>query len=356
MRLFLAIAFAGCVAIGCSASDDSSRPAAIADAPRNQSVRTTIRSTGFSDPISFAVPAHSRSITVVVTGAKDCLYALGALRLGDGVERTNLDVSKSYGPTMREAYATEQTGAMPGDLFQSIRLGTFTHVYPYAPGQVATEGSASLRVVSDATDGEVSVRIYMPEDDGASTLHLNALAVSETLEMTSTPGFLGAAQKIFDQAGIRLVVDGAFTVKGSGMSSMLDFNEPQEPPDGGAAGLAALGAGKVSTPALNVFVIDQLVSGVAGLSLGTPGPPERDSYYFGVILRNGSDAELARTFAHEVCHFMALQHVENKGVSGKIYPDPIDDTSPDVPNLMKDGTTLTPGQIFALSRSALLTK
>ena len=35
-----------------------------------------------------------------------------------------------------------------------------------------------------------------------------------------------------------------------------------------------------------------------------------------------ADSELARTFAHEICHFMALQHVVNKGLSGKLYPAP----------------------------------
>ncbi len=352
MRLLFALAISG--SIGCSAGESATPPAL--PPARTQSFVTTIRSNGFSDAVEFSVPPHSRSITVVVKGVEGRLYALGALRLADGVERVNLDASASYGAVMRDAYVTEQSGAMPGDLYQTIRLGTFTHVYPHAPGQETKEGRASLRVVSDATEGEVSVRVYMPEDDGASTLHINALAVSETLEMSTSPGFLGPAQKIFDQAGIKLVVDGAFSVKGSGLSSMLDFNEPQEPPGGGAAALAALGAAQTTTPALNVFVIDRLVSGVAGLSLGTPGPPDEGSYYFGVILRSAPDAELARVFAHEVCHFMALQHVVNKGVSGKLYPDPIDDTSPGVPNLMEDGTTLTPGQIFALSRSALLTK
>jgi hypothetical protein len=58
--------------------------------------------------------------------------------------------------------------------------------------------------------------------------------------------------------------------------------------------------------------------------------------------------------AHEVAHFLALQHVQNRGISGKAYPDPLDDTTPGADNLMEDGTVLTPNQAFALSRSALL--
>lgn len=36
------------------------------------------------------------------------------------------------------------------------------------------------------------------------------------------------------------------------------------------------------------------------------------------------------------------------------YDDPIDDTMPGANNLMENGTVLTPGQAFALTRSALL--
>jgi len=59
-------------------------------------------------------------------------------------------------------------------------------------------------------------------------------------------------------------------------------------------------------------------------------------------------------FAHEVCHFLALQHVENRGLSGTVYPDPLDDTSPGEGNLMEDGAILTPDQAWSLRRSALL--
>lgn len=98
-----------------------------------------------------------------------------------------------------------------------------------------------------------------------------------------------------------------------------------------------------------------LPAGVGGLSLGTPGPPLRASYYFGVLVRGDFPAaELARVTAHEIAHFVALQHVQNRGISGQTYPDPLDDTTPGADNLMADGTVLTPDQAFALSLSALL--
>jgi hypothetical protein len=116
------------------------------------------------------------------------------------------------------------------------------------------------------------------------------------------------------------------------------------------------GASKVTSSALKVFVVDALVPGVLGLSLGVPGPPEPSSVYHGVIVRRAPDAALGRVLAHEVSHFLGLQHVENRGADGTTYPDPIPDTAPRKDNLMEDGVTLTAGQAFVLSRSPLLTK
>jgi hypothetical protein len=108
-------------------------------------------------------------------------------------------------------------------------------------------------------------------------------------------------------------------------------------------------------PALDVFLVESLPFGVAGLSLGTPGPPLPGSYYHGVVLeRPANDAAMARVLAHEVSHFLALQHVENRSLWGEVFPDPLDDTDPSQDNLMEDGTAITPDQAFALSRSALL--
>lgn len=119
--------------------------------------------------------------------------------------------------------------------------------------------------------------------------------------------------------------------------------------------LPGLVAGELDGPALDVFIVESLPAGVGGLSLGTPGPPLRASYYYGVaIVPAGSDGGTARVLAHEVSHFLALQHVENVGVSGDVYPDPLDDTDPGEDNLMEDGTTITADQAFALARSALL--
>lgn len=312
----------------------------------------TVDASGFSEPFTFEVPEGTRSITIVAVGG-DGLYALGSFEAADGAELVGIDLATAPGPAMRASYDTEQIGQMAGRLYQTIRLGTFAHVYPYRPDQMLVAGTTALRIASD-TPGPVRVTVLMPEDDGGKTLHLNLIAVSESLTITDPPTFVDELQGIFTPIGIQVAVDDIVELRGTGLSSITDFNEPQESPTSMSAQLTTLADG-ASPKALDVFFVDSLPSGVAGLSLGTPGPPIRGSYYYGVVIRTGSvDAQLARVIAHELSHFLALQHVTNVGVSGAIYPDPLDDTQPNQNNLMQNGTVLTPDQSFSLSRSALL--
>lgn len=323
-------------------------------APREVDVEVSIDDSGLSEEVSFEIPAGTRSITVIVEGAPDALYALGAFGLGDGADLVQLPAGPP-GPAMQMTYQQEQIGQMPGLLFQSIRLGTYTHVYPYRPDQVVIAGTGRLRVASDRP-GTATVRILMPEDVPASVLPLNFYVVSDTLAEPNAPAFTAELERVFAQAGITLRVNGIERLTGTAYERITDFNEPQESPTSQSAMVPSLVTDRM-TDGLDVFFVEGLPTGVAGLSLGTPGPPVRGSYYFGVLIRGDYQAtELARVTAHEVAHFLALQHVQNRGISGKAYPDPLDDTTPGVDNLMEDGTVLTAGQVFALSRSALLTE
>lgn len=321
--------------------------------PREVEATLTVTEDGFSEELTFAVPEDTRSVTVIVEGDTAALYALGAFRTADGVEHVGIDLDTPPGPAMRQSYDQEQIGHMEGDLYQSIRLGTFTQVYPYRPDQELPAGEVSLRVASD-TAGPVTVTVLLPEDDGAATIHLNLVAVSESFMFPAELGFLDEVEALFAQAGITVVVDEVLSFPDTGLSSITDFTEPQETPESMSAMLPGLLVDSEST-ALDVFVVDSLPFGVGGLSLGTPGPPERGSYYYGVVLVPGPDANFARVLVHEVAHFMGLQHVQNVGISGAVYPDPLDDTQPGTGNLMENGTTLTADQAFTLSRSALLT-
>lgn len=341
MRYALLLAFV----IGCGDSDPG-------PPPREVEAELTIDDGGFSDVMTFEVPEGTRSITIVATGAEGALYGLGSLRTADGVEHVGIDLATPPGPAMLASYYDEQVGQMPGTLYQTIRLGTFAHVYPHRPDQHMIAGETELRIASDQP-GSVRVTVLMPADDGGKTLHLNLIVVSETLTVAQPPTFLDDVQALFDQVGITVVIDDVVELRGTGLSAITESTEPQEAPQSMSAQLPALATG-VSPAALDVFVVDSLPSGIGGLSLGTPGPPIR-GYYYGVIVRHSTnDASLAIVIAHEVSHFLALQHVTNRGASGMIYPDPLDDTSPTQDNLMQNGTRLTADQGFALSRSALL--
>jgi hypothetical protein len=321
--------------------------------PREVVLQTVVEADGLSPEVAFEIPAGSRSISIVVEGAGDGLYALGGLSLGDGVDLVELPAG-APGPAMQMSYEQEQVGQMPGALFQSIRLGTFTHVFPYKPGQLVIEGAGRLRVASDRP-GPVTVTVVMPEDDGANTLPLNLYIVSDTLADPNTAPFKAELERLFAQANVVVTINGVERLAGTALSRITDFSEPQEAPTSQSAMLPGLVADR-PTGGLDIFYVDSLPIGVGGLSLGTPGPPLRGSYYFGVVVRGGLSAtELARITAHEAGHFLALQHVQNQGISGRAYPDPLDDTTPGADNLMEGGTSLTAGQAFALSRSALLT-
>jgi hypothetical protein len=345
------------VVLACSLSACGGDPDPAPDAsppPRFIVAELAVDETGFSAILDFEVPAATRSMTVVIEGADDALYGLGALRTSDAIEHVDLDLGAPPGPAMQASYNDEQIGHMPGDLYQSIRLGTFSHVYPYRPDQLLPAGATSLRVASD-TAGPIRVTVLLPEDDGAATLHLNVIAVSEDLELPADPPFVDEVATLFAQADIAVVVDEVLSLSGTGLSTITDFSEPQESPGSMSAMLPSLVEDRLDGGALDVFIVDGLPFNVGGLSLGTPGPPIRGSYYYGIAVRYYPDVVgLGRVVAHEVAHFLALQHIQNTGISGAIYPDPLDDTTPGNDNLMDDGTTLTADQAFSLSRSALL--
>jgi hypothetical protein len=328
------------------ADPESSAPA------REVTFQVTVDASGLSEPATLRIPQNTRSITIIAEGDPDALLALGALALGDGDDLVQLPAG-APGPAMQSSYEQEEIGQMPGLLFQSIRLGTYTHVYPYRPGQQVIAGTGSLRIASNRP-GDVRVTVLMPEDDGATVLPLDFYVISETLADPDASAFTGELERLFAQAGITVRVNGIERITGTPYARITDFSEPQEKPSSQSAMLPGLVADR-ATDGLSVFFVEGLPSGVAGLSLGTPGPPLRTSYYYGVIVRGGFPAvEQARITAHELAHFLALQHVQNRGLSGQTYPDPLDDTTPGADNLMESGTLLTPGQSFALTRSALL--
>lgn len=299
----------------------------------------------------YAVPPDTRSLTAVVSGAADALYALASFKV-DGRELVGVPRDELVAD-MQTSYFDAGSAVLRGGLLQQARLGTYTLVYPYAPGQPPLRGPVELEIATTRPQAQVRIDILLPRHDGSRVLHVNLFTVSEAAPPDSSLASLAEAQAIFGQAGIQLRVDSRHTLRGTGLSDIGTLSEPWEHPGGPLARLAQLGAARASNRALNVYLVDRLPRGCDGVSLGAPGPPVPSSPYFGVVLRN-DPATLGWTFAHEVAHFLGLRHVRTVTPSGRILTDQIDDTEPAGDNLMEHGTRLSPGQIEVLQRSALL--
>jgi hypothetical protein len=238
-----------------------------------------------------------------------------------------------------------------------VRRGTFSFVYPYAPGQAEPAGVIEVRIVADRP-GPLRVTALAARGQ-ASVLHLNLITVTAGRE--PAPGdrawrsaVVQQARHLLAQAKIQLAVDAELSLTACPLARIAQVADQWETPRGEPARLARLGGERARNGSLNVYLVEDLPTGVEGLTLGLPGPVSPSSDYFGVIVRH-TRAELAgKTMAHEVAHYLGLRHLRTVNPDGTVVLDPIDDTSPGHDNLMENGTRLTPGQIEVLRRSPLL--
>lgn len=313
---------------------------------------------GVSDAIRLQVPERTRALAVVVRGDDQTLYGLARLETSDGVEHVRLPDRIDLATAMRLQYLEDGVGAMPGALFQRTRLGIFTLVFPDRPGARLPPGEAVLRIATtDPSRAPVEVEILLPPDDGAHVLPLNVFAVSNQFSYDGPDAvpFVPRLREILGAAGIEVAVERVVNLPDSGLARMSEATRPQELPDSPSAKLALLGGAMVPGDALNLFIVDAMPDGIAGWSLGTPGPPLPDTCYSGVVASHAEGDRLPIVLAHEIAHYLGLAHPVDTAPSGARYPDPLDDTEPGRGNLMSgDGVALTRDQAWVLGRSPLL--
>jgi hypothetical protein len=322
---------------------------------------------GISEPLVFDVPRNARSLTVTVVGEPAQIYALASLRTADGVEHVGWDEKKPPGPALDYFYRQEHLCHFPGRLRQCPRLGTYTLIYPNRPDQKLPAGATSLRVSSEKA-GSAHVHFFLSETSKANFLHLNFFTVSRQAAPVDTKRLARNIQGIFDQAEIQIVIDNAVALPDSSFSDLTNLaapklrpsgapTDPEETPDGGPAKLALLGHQRLPlSSALNIYLVDSFGGrGVKALSLGTPGPPLPSSYYFGVFVERSSDYDaMARLSAHEIAHFLGLDHPTRWSASDAIYRDGLVSSAEIVINLMGSGSELTAAQVNVMMRSPLL--
>lgn len=79
------------------------------------------------------------------------------------------------------------------------------------------------------------------------------------------------------------------------------------------------------------------------------------SYYFAVFVERSINYEvMARLAAHEIEHFLGLDHPTRWSASDGVYRDGLVPSAELVTNLMGSGTELNPAQIYVITRSPLL--
>jgi hypothetical protein len=120
------------------------------DPPRRVSVAGVhFDARGVSAPVRVSVPERTRSLAVVVRGDDRALYALASLETADGRRpESGSPTTSSCRSRCARRTSRRRSASCPGDLHQSIRLGTFTAIYPDRPGRALPAGEAVIRVAT----------------------------------------------------------------------------------------------------------------------------------------------------------------------------------------------------------------
>jgi hypothetical protein len=314
---------------------------------------------GRSDELSFDVPAGARSVTILVEGDPAAMYALGSLRLADGVEH----VEPIAVATLRERNGSfEGTGAE----MQFPRPGTFVFQYPTLATQALPPGEATLRVVSDGS-APARVRIYAPTGSG-TVLHVALVSFSPAFPLDVEPAVIEDVRAIYEPAGISIVVDER--VSGPTRAPIVFGPLPPAPGDAGGELVRAAQA-LLDGDAFPIVFTEHADDAVLGSSRGVPCPPVPENDEHAIIIDAtvdslGADdrALMARIIAHELGHALGLPHLDGVNTDGTSWVDAFDDTEGLGDTIMGSALRggpippasfrISPQQVFALTRSALL--
>lgn len=314
---------------------------------------------GRSTTFEFDVPAGARSVTVVVEGDDDAMYALGSLRFSDGIEHV---------VPIEPMEMRARDGSIEGrgaDL-QFPRAGTFVLQYPSIEAQVLPDGPATLVVISDGT-ARARVRIFAPTDEGTE-LHVALVSFSPAFPLDTEPAVMARVREVYAGVGVSIVVDEMVT----GAERPAISYEMASPTHGDSGGrLVSAAQAVLSTDALPIVFVEHRDDAALGVSRGLPSPASPDDDFYGIIIDAtvdslGADdtALMSRIIAHELGHALGLLHLDGMNPDGGTWTDPFDDTEAFDDTIMGSALLggplpemswrVSPQQAFALRRSALL--
>lgn len=298
--------------------------------------------TGKSGPVAFSIPEDARAISLLVRSERpDALIQLETLVLGGTDRVAGGDDDRDRMAARHTDHEIIETGI---GFVHEVQQGTFAFTYPFAPGWDRPPGPASVS--------------FLLRGGGAFDLEILVLRAGDRTVLPVTVFQPGAArlgdeareriESIIEPAGISVRwIDGAL---GEEVPASLDDVDDRRP--GSDLHTLALAVAEASGGGANVVIVDALPGGVSGFSTGIPGPHDGSGMAVAVALR--SQAETARTVAHEIAHLLGLRHLEDRSAKGVVVRNPITDTFADAYNLMQFGTHLTEGQIEILRMSPLL--
>lgn len=288
-----------------------------------------------TNALAIAVPPNAVSLAIDVRAAPHQRIAIAELTLADGVPRVAPWNSMDW-------QAARRSARLPG-LPQVVRDGEFRAILAAGPNGRLPEGPGRLRVATDPPWPRPVVQ-WRANVTLGNTLVLRLIAWRNALLPSSRA--IAKLAALFATADVTLWITARTRVM-DGPAAVTQATFPHETPTSEAT-LAVAQFGLPATSMIDVYLVESLPPGVAGLSLGTPAGPVASQYRAVIVRARGDEEQLARAIAHEVGHALGLLHPRDGA-----WSDTLTDTAR--PNIMSgDGDRFTSEQAWIMQTSGLL--